>query len=198
MTGHMDYRPNCDGALWLAKHVVPQLLAEVPRAHLYFVGANPPAALRSIASSKITVTGRVDDVRPYIQGAQVIVAPLLIARGVQNKVLEAMAMKKCVVVTREATRALAVESGRHLWIANDAQPFADAIATAIRSPGRQEVMANARAYVEQHHDWSTIFSALDGTLTRLAKGKGTIDTSGSSFCAVTPRPDSADMRGVQA
>ena len=73
-----------------------------------------------------------------------IVAPLLIARGVQNKVLEAMAMKKCVVATREATRSLAVELGRQLWIANDARSFADAIVAAMRRPDRQKVMDRAK------------------------------------------------------
>jgi sugar transferase (PEP-CTERM/EpsH1 system associated) len=198
MTGHMDYRPNCDGALWLAKNVAPLLFAEFPNAHLYFVGANPPAALRAIASSKITVTGRVDDVRPYIQGAEVVVAPLLIARGVQNKVLEAMAMKKCVVATREATRALAVESGRLLWIANEPQPFADAISAAIRSPDRQEVMDGARKYVERHHDWATILTKLDAALARLAKGNTTQRSVGLSLCAPPSFSDTGDMRGVDA
>jgi sugar transferase (PEP-CTERM/EpsH1 system associated) len=198
MTGHMDYRPNYDGALWLANDVAPLLFAEFPRAHLYFVGANPPAALRGIAGPRITVTGRVDDVRPYIQGAAVIVAPLLIARGVQNKVLEAMAMKKCVVATREATRALAVESGRQLWIAYNARSFADAIAAAIRSPDRQAVMDSAREYVERHHDWGTIMSRLDTVLARLAKAIPTQSSVAFSNCTATPLPDTADMRGVDA
>jgi len=198
MTGHMDYRPNCDGALWLAKEVAPLLLAEFPRAHLYFVGANPPAALRGLAGPNVTVTGRVDDVRPYIQGAQVIVAPLLIARGLQNKVLEAMAMKKCVVATREATRALAVESGRQLWIASDARSFADAISAALRSPDRQQVMENARRYVEQHHDWGSVLSALDEALARLANSHATHRHVASSSCATTSRPNGADLRGAKA
>jgi sugar transferase (PEP-CTERM/EpsH1 system associated) len=198
MTGHMDYQPNCDGALWLARNVAPLLLAEFPNAHFYFVGANPPAALRGIAGPRTTVTGRVNDVRPYIQAANVIVAPLLIARGVQNKVLEAMAMQKCVVATRAATRALAVESGRQLWIADDARSFADAIAASIRGPDRQEVAANARQYVEQHHDWRTLFSKLDAALARLAKGSTAQGTTLSSLCAATSLPDAAEMGGVQA
>jgi sugar transferase (PEP-CTERM/EpsH1 system associated) len=199
MTGHMDYRPNCDGALWLAEKVAPLLFAEFPNAHFYFVGANPPAALRGISGPGITVTGRVDDVRPYIQGAQVVVAPLSIARGIQNKVLEAMAMKKCVVATRQATRALAVESGRQLWIANDdARSFSDAIAAAIRSPDRQEVMDCARKYVERHHDWATIMTKLDAALARPAKGNATQRSVGLSLCTAPSFSDTADMRGVDA
>jgi len=198
MTGHMDYRPNYDGALWLAKSVAPLLFAEFPNAHFYFVGANPPAAMRGVSGPRITVTGRVEDVRPYIQGAEVIVAPLLIARGVQNKVLEAMAMKKCVVATREATRALAIESGRQLWIANDARSFADAIAVAIRSPDRQKVMDGAREYVERHHDWATIMSGLDTVLARLVKATPTQGSVAFSQCTAPPLPDRAEMRGIGA
>ena len=65
MTGHMDYRPNADGAFWFARKVAPRFFAQLPNGHVYFVGSNPPAALRHAAGSKITVTGTVDDVRPY-------------------------------------------------------------------------------------------------------------------------------------
>ena len=198
MTGHMDYRPNYEGALWFANRIAPLVLAELSNAHFYFVGANPPPSLRRIAGPQITVTGRIDDVRPYIQGANVVVAPLLIARGVQNKVLEAMAMKKCIVATREATRALAVESGRQLWIANGAQAFAAAIVAAVRSPIRQEVMKNARAYVEQHHDWSRILSKLDERLSRLSHDHATQSNATSQLCTASVLPDAADMHGVQA
>jgi sugar transferase (PEP-CTERM/EpsH1 system associated) len=189
MTGHMNYRPNCDGALWFAGKVVPLIVARFPRAHIYFVGARPPSALRAVSGPNITVTGRVDDVRPYIHSAQVIVAPLLIARGIQNKVLEAMAMRKCVVTTREAARALAVESARHLWIANDPQSFADAVAAAIQSPDRDTVMENARGYVQEHHDWDKIFSALDTELTRLACDDTKLSGGAqSSLCRATHFP----------
>ena len=169
MTGHMDYRPNSDGALWFAKEVAPKILAALPRAHIYFVGSNPPSALRKIESANVTVTGVVADVRPYIQNAAVIVAPLLIARGVQNKVLEAMAMKKPVVATFEATRALDVQSGVHLWIENDPQRFSDAVLNAIKSPNVHAVTENARRYVEQNHNWGKILKGLDETFQKLAQ-----------------------------
>ncbi len=169
MTGRMDYRPNADGALWFAREVAPRIFAQLPQAHVYFVGSSPPAALRKISSPQMTVTGAVNDVRPYLQAAEAIVAPLLIARGVQNKVLEGMAMKKPVVATHEATRALAVRSGVHLWIENDAQRFANAVVGAIQSPARETVMKNARTYVEQSHNWANIFSELDLVLARLAR-----------------------------
>jgi len=169
MTGHMDYRPNADGALWFAREVAPHLFASLSNAHVYFVGSNPPPALRKVQGPRITVTGMVDDVRPYIQGAASVVAPLLIARGVQNKVLEAMAMGKPVVATHEATRALDVHSGRELFIENDPRRFADAVAAAIENPLRDTIARNARQYIEQNHDWKTIMSSLDDLLDQLAR-----------------------------
>src|SRR6185295_18844853 len=116
MTGRMDYRPNYEGALWFAREVFPQVLKFIPNARVHFVGSGPPAELRQAAGSGIVVTGAVPDVRPYIQFAQAIIAPLHIARGVQNKVLEAMAMAKPVVATHDATRSLGVKAGYHLWV----------------------------------------------------------------------------------
>ena len=169
MTGRMDYRPNYEGAVWFAQHVAPRIFARLPQAHVYFVGSNPPAALRKVSGPKITVTDAVDDVRPYIQFAEVVVAPLLIARGVQNKVLEAMAMKKPIVATHEATRALNVTNGEQLWIENEPQRFSDAVIAAVQSPLRNRVMENARRYVEQHHDWQTVLCGLDQILEDLAR-----------------------------
>ena len=150
MTGRMDYRPNYAGAIWCASKVGPQLFAKLPNAHLYFVGANPPPALKKLSGSRVTVTGAVEDVRPYIQHAAAVIAPLQIARGVQNKVLEAMAMQKAVVASDQASRALAVKDKVHLWIANEPEQFAAAIVQAVDSPQRDTIRANARRFVEDH------------------------------------------------
>ncbi len=195
MTGRMDYRPNADGALWFAQHVAPRIFAKLPRAHVYFVGSSPPVALRRLNGPKVTVTGAVDDIRPYIQSAAAVVAPLLIARGVQNKVLEAMAMKKPVVATHEATRALNVESGTQLWIENDPARFAAAVIAAIEDPARLSVAENARNYVEQHHNWSRIFAGLDCELDRLARD-GRPGNQVTASAAV--RPFAIDITGVKA
>jgi glycosyltransferase involved in cell wall biosynthesis len=167
MTGRMDYRPNYEGAAWFINKVVPRVLSILPEATFYFVGANPPSMLRNLAKQNVTVTGAVDDIRPFIEGASVVVAPLLIARGVQNKVLEAMAMKKPVVATHQATRALEVVPGEHLWVENEPGRFSDAVIDAIRSPARLDVADKARAYVETNHDWARIFLTLDRELEGL-------------------------------
>src|SRR5882724_5654018 len=167
MTGRMDYRPNHSGAIWFTKRAAPFLFDRLPRAHLYFVGSGPPSSLRRLAGRRVTVTGKVADVRPYLQHAAAVIAPLLLARGVQNKVLEAMAMKKAVVATHEATRSLNVVGGQHLWIENDAKRFADAVVEAVEPAGHEAVTETARKYIEEHHNWNRIFQELDIRLSEL-------------------------------
>ncbi len=94
-TGAMDYWPNVDAVVWFAREVLPEIRKRDPAVRFYVVGMNPDAAVRALANDAAAiVTGRVDDVRPYLQHARVVVAPLRVARGIQNKVLEAMAMAK--------------------------------------------------------------------------------------------------------
>jgi sugar transferase (PEP-CTERM/EpsH1 system associated) len=172
MTGHMDYRPNYEGALWFAREILPLVQKSAPNARAYFVGASPPPALRAAAGPGIVVTGRVPDVRPYLQFAGAVVAPLRIARGVQNKVLEAMAMARPVVATREATRALAVRSGIHLWVANDPQHFADAVLSAFKGNDRQKIAQSGRDYVIQNHSWQAVLANLDTELESVRQAQG--------------------------
>jgi sugar transferase (PEP-CTERM/EpsH1 system associated) len=168
MTGAMDYRPNVDGALWFAKSVMPLVTARLPQARFYVVGSKPGRALTSANLPRVTVTGRVPDVRPYIAHAAASVAPLRIARGVQNKVLEAMAQEKPVVATRAASRALDAQPGRDFWLADEPGLFADAVVAAAMGPERSRVAANGRRFVEQRHDWSRNLADLDALLETAA------------------------------
>ena len=131
------------------------------------MGAQPAPAVRAIAGPDVEVTGEVPDVRPYVAAASVVVAPLRIARGVQNKVLEALAMGVPTVATHEASRALTVSSGRDIWVANEPSDFADAVVRAA-SAGREIVAANGRSYVEKHHDWNSQLSAIDSALEQVS------------------------------
>jgi len=167
MTGRMDYRPNYEGALWFAREVFPRVLEMVPQARVHFVGGGPPPALMAVAGPKISVTGQVADVRPYLQFARAVVAPLHIARGVQNKMLEAMAMAKPLVATHDATRSLGVEAGVHLWVENQPEKFAAAVVEALTGPKREQIAANARKYVETHHSWPDLLSLVDRHLEAL-------------------------------
>jgi len=163
----MDYRPNHEGAIWFAREVFPRIADTIPNAHVHFVGGGPPSALRALAGPRISVTGQVADVRPYLQFAQAVVAPLHIARGVQNKVLEAMAMAKPLVATRDAARSLGVEGGTHLWIESQPDKFASAVIEALQGPDRDRIARNARKYVEDHHSWPNLLREIDRHLETL-------------------------------
>ena len=167
MTGRMDYRPNHEGAAWFVKEVFPRIAQMAPSARVYFVGGGPPAALRALAGPRVTVTGQVADIRPYLQFAQAVIAPLQIARGVQNKVLEAMAMAKPLVATSEAARALGVKAGTHLWVENDPDKFARAVLEALQGPDRDRIARNARQYVQEHHGWPGLLLDIDRYLEAL-------------------------------
>ena len=167
MTGRMDYRPNYEGALWFAREVFPQVLKFIPNASVHFVGAGPPAQLREVAGAGIVVTGTVPDIRPYIQFARAVIAPLHIARGVQNKVLEAMAMAKPVVATLDATRSLGVKAGYHLWVEKEPRRFANAVVEALQGPDRDKLAGNARDYVQVHHSWAGLMQDFERHLALL-------------------------------
>ena len=167
MTGRMDYRPNYEGALWFAREVLPQVLKFIPNARAHFVGSGPPTQLRDAAGPAVVVTGAVADVRPYIQFAGAIIAPLHIARGIQNKVLEAMAMARPVVATHDATRSLGVKAGYHLWVENEPRRFANAVVEALQGPDREALARNGRNYVEVHHNWDGLMKDFEHHLELL-------------------------------
>ena len=165
MTGTMDYRPNVEGAVWFASSVFPLIRARKPDAKFYVVGARPTGTVKALASKNVVVTGTVDDVRPYLAHAAAVVAPLQLARGVQNKVLEGMAMAKPVIATSPAVQALEVSSGLELWVADQPMQFAQAVLGAMEAPS--QTTAAGRRYVERHHDWGTNLGQLDQLLDRL-------------------------------
>ena len=172
MTGQMDYWPNVHGAEWFAKSVFARVAAQMPRARFYVVGANPPPGFLRSEGPGVVVTGRVVDVRPYLAYADAVVAPLLIARGVQNKVLEAMAMARPVVATTAATRALSVTSGVHLSIADDPIRFAQAVTDILRNSERKDMGLAGRLHVKQHHDWKLLMTGFESLLDESVAVRG--------------------------
>lgn len=165
-SGAMDYRPNVDAALWFAKAVWPRVRAVRPQAAFKIVGAKPVAELRKLdGCDGIVVTGRVDDMRPHLAGAEVVVAPLRIARGVQNKVLEAMAMAKPVVATSAAFEGIEAAAGEHLLVEDDPVAFADRVVELADHPLRARAMgAAARRRVTERYAWTANLAALDELL----------------------------------
>jgi sugar transferase (PEP-CTERM/EpsH1 system associated) len=153
--GAMDYWPNVDAACWFATEILPRLATGGATPPFYVVGANP--ALEVVRLSRVpgvTVTGRVADVRPFLAHAAVVVAPMRIARGIQNKILEGMAMGKVVVTTSQGLEGIEAEPGRHLRVADDASSFAAAVGTAIAGDDNATFGPRARAQIVARHVWS--------------------------------------------
>lgn len=196
MTGRMDYRPNADGALWFASRVMPLVARALPQARFYVVGANPTRPLRAAADTRVVITGQVQDVRPYLQHAAAVVAPLKMARGVQNKVLEAMAMTRPVVATPEATRALAVSAGAELWIESEPSRFAAAVVAAATGKERAQIAARGRNYVERNHDWLRNLAILDDLLVELRNGSTPQSAATSTMPQMSASHLSSERRSI--
>ena len=163
-TGHMDYPPNAEAAVWFAEQVMPLLRAANPTLGFVVVGANPTPAVQALAALPgVQVTGRVADVRPYLAHGAVAVAPLRIARGIQNKVLEGMAMGRPVVASPQAFEGVVAMPGRDLLVADGTGPMAAAIGAVLRGehPG---IPAAARGAMEQGYAWEATLGRLDGLL----------------------------------
>lgn len=154
-TGAMDYWPNVDAVVWFAQEILPRILAQRPHALFYIVGGKPSAAVRKLSALQgVRVTGAVTDVRAYLQHARVAVAPLRIARGVQNKVLEAMAMAKPVVVTPQALEGINARINEEVLLASDSMEFSDIVITLLAAPVHEKKLgAAARARVLADYDW---------------------------------------------
>ena len=157
-TGTMDFRPNVDAVLWFARKVLPQVQAEAPGLHFFIVGQRPHRRLDGLRDDPaITLTGWVEDTRPYIAAAAVYVAPLRIGGGTRLKLLEAMAMSKPVVATRLGAEGYPVTDGRELLLADTPADFAAAIVALLRAPERRaELGQAARTFVERRYDWRAI------------------------------------------
>lgn len=160
-TGHMDYRPNIDAASWFARDVLPALRRRVPNARFWIVGASPTSEVSELTSLPgVEVTGRVADTRPYLASADVVVAPLRIARGIQNKVLEAMAMARPVIATPEAFEGICAEPGRDILLARGVDETVQRIGDVL--DGQYPTLGTfARRAVEAAHRWSATLRPLD-------------------------------------
>jgi glycosyltransferase involved in cell wall biosynthesis len=158
-TGQMDYAPNIDAVRWFAGEVMPLL----PEARFAIVGRKPAEAVRRLAGPRTIVTGAVPDVRAWLAAADVVAAPLRIARGIQNKVLEAMAMARPVVASPAAFEGIEAEPGRHLLVADGAQGQSEAIAALLGDPARAGAMGRAaRARMVEAYRWEARLAPLAG------------------------------------
>ena len=166
--GRMDYYPNHECMLRFCKEVLPRVQAQRPTAKLFIVGADPTAAIRKLGElPNVTVTGSVPDVRPFVRRSAVMVAPLSIARGTQNKILEAMAMGVPVVTSSLAAAGVDVVKGEHLLVADDPANCAQALLKLMQDRGERQRLSEAgRARVMSHHHWPTSMRRLEAILNQ--------------------------------
>jgi sugar transferase (PEP-CTERM/EpsH1 system associated) len=164
-TGAMDYWPNVDAVTFFVREVLPALRARRPELQFHIVGRNPQPAVRALAGEGVHVTGTVPDVRPYLQHAAVVVAPLRLARGIQNKVLEAMAMARPVVAAQTCVEAIDARPGVDLIGAELAEDYVQAIEALLARPERALALgAAARECVLAAYSWEAHLSRIDRQL----------------------------------
>jgi len=163
-TGAMDYWPNVDAVQWFCDDVFPALRARDPALRFYIVGSRPNPQVQALAQrAGVTVTGTVPDVRPYIRHATVAVAPLRIARGIQNKVLEAMAMAVPTVVSPQALEGIDAVAERELAVADGAPAWIETLGALLARDNREMGRA-ARARVEHHYSWPSNLACIEERL----------------------------------
>lgn len=166
-TGAMDYWPNIDAVTWFVQEMLPALRAVFPQLRFYIVGRSPSAEVQALACAHVIVTGTVADVRPYLQHAAVVTAPLRIARGVQNKVLEAMAMARPVVTASTCASAIAAQPGCDLLAATTAAEHVEAITSLLRDAARAHALgASGRACVLANYSWEAHLARIDHYLPK--------------------------------
>ena len=181
-TGAMDYPPNTDAALFLIKEIMPLVRRSVPDARVLIVGRDPPPRLLNAGQQPgASVTGFVEDVRPYLEQATVFVAPLRFGAGIQNKVLEAMAMEVPVIASPVAADGVRAEGGEAapVQVAHDQQQFADLIIGQLAEwASTAAPHTDARRYVERHFVWRRSGELLEQVITNLAPGRAPLASHG--------------------
>jgi sugar transferase (PEP-CTERM/EpsH1 system associated) len=178
-TGAMDYKPNIDAVEWFAREAFPAVHRQWSDARFAIVGARPSQAVRKLANRPgVLVTGTVPDIRPYLAHATAVVAPLRIARGVQNKVLEGMAMGRTVIASSDAAQGIYAEPGREVLIADSAEQYAAAISAVFE--GSHDIGKSARKRILESYSW---VKNLDKIRELLEEGARTAGAIGSHAAA---------------
>jgi sugar transferase (PEP-CTERM/EpsH1 system associated) len=170
-TGVMDYRPNIDAVIWFCDQILPVVQAAIPEANFTICGSRPVRAVRRLAKlTGVTVTGSVADTRPYLDRAAVFVAPLRIARGVQNKLLEALAMGLPCVVSMAAWNGITIANGDGIVATDDPGQFAADVVDLLRDANRRTEMGRrARAVVEADYRWEAQMARLDQVIAAVRR-----------------------------
>ena len=166
-TGNMAYLPNVDAAVFIAKEIVPALLDRYPELKVVICGANPSPKVLALRNEHVTVTGWVDDMRDYYAQARIFVAPMHLGTGLQNKLLEAMAMRVPCVTSPLAAKPLHVEGNGELLVCNSTLGYADAICHLLTDEEYyQEMTDRALAFVKSHYNWRQTTEILEQLITQ--------------------------------
>ncbi len=163
MTGKMSYHANVTMALHFVRDILPLILSERPDVRLWIVGKDPPREVVELSNSpNVTVTGTVEDLRPFLQRATMAVAPITYGVGIQNKVLEAMACGTPVVASQQAVSALETRSGHEVLVAREPEEYAQVVLSLLDDlPRQRQIGDGGYRYVRTHHQWSTIAGHLE-------------------------------------
>lgn len=161
-SGNMSYAPNIDAAEYLAKEIFPQLKMEFPDLKLVLCGTNPAARVQALRSKDVIVTGWVDSMSEYYGKSRIFIAPMRLGTGLQNKLLEAMAMKLPCVTSTLAGRPLeGIEEGREVIICNNTTGFVDAVRLLLTNPDKYaEISENGYRFVKEHYNWEAMTQKL--------------------------------------
>ena len=171
--GAMNYFPNIDGVEYFIREIFPLIKQQIPTAKFVIAGMHPAKRVQRLAGSDVIVTGSVPDMRPYLNEATVSVVPLRIARGIQNKILEAMAMKVPVVATSVSNAGIHAQEGVEILLADAPELFAKAVVKLLREPHLRECLAmKARQLVENRFSWEHSLQQLDVAIGRAQAGHG--------------------------
>jgi sugar transferase (PEP-CTERM/EpsH1 system associated) len=168
-SGNMAYPPNVDAAEWFVSEMLPLVVAEVPHARLSIVGADPHRRVRALAHHpSVEVTGRVPDMRPHLERAAVGIDPLRIGAGLQNKVLEGLAMELPMVVTSTANEGIGATPGQAVLVADDPATFAGEVVRVLTDPYLAgSLSAMGREFIVDRWSWEAHFGDLEQALRRL-------------------------------
>jgi len=190
--GVMDYRPNVDAVRWFVQRCWPGIREAVPDAVFVIVGRSPSASVRQLAKVPgVEVTGAVPEIGPVLNRIDVSVAPMRIARGLQNKVLEAMASSKPVVMTPIAEEGLSGESGHEYLVSKSAETLIRDVRRLLRNPDeRRRLGEAARLHVAKHHCWEDVLARFELIVT------GEVRRSAPVANVMSERPSSHPILGA--
>lgn len=165
-TGAMDYYANIEGVTWFCFEILPGIKKEFPKTQFFIVGSNPVPKVKELENIEgVTVTGFVDDIRPYYQFADICIVSLRIAAGIQNKVLEAMSMGKPVITTAKALEGINAIANEHILVEDEPQNFSNAVILLLKNLEQKKTLGTkARLFVKESYNWETNMNCFESLL----------------------------------